>query len=216
MRWPLLFVTAFFSAVFFSGCASNKSEHVFLSTSGQLWQLLKTPELSDEAIAASPYAILSLQTDNQRPIFVTLGYLEDNRQFWYTQDVVGYVFESGRLVQSYALPGGVNLANLSQSEIYPDFGFWSLRPGQTQRFSMTLDLPELQLFGLVAQVVLPAEASESDGLMRIEERWVLADLNFKVHNWYLLSSADQQIVASSQQYAPALPRIEYRVVKPWW
>jgi hypothetical protein len=208
-------MTALISAVFFSGCASNSADQAFLSSSGQLWQLFKKPALSDEAIAASPYAILSLKSDNNRPIFLSLGYLEDKRQYWYTQDLVGYAFESGRLVQSYVLPGGVNLTNLSQSEIYPAFGFWSLRPGQTQRFSMTLDLPELQLFGLVAQVVLQAEASESDGLMRVNEQWVLADLNFTAHNWYLLSSVDQQVVASSQQYAPALPRIEYRVVKPW-
>lgn len=194
-----------------------------MADSVSVFQLLKRPTIAEQQIAQSPYAILSLQLDNRRPIFMNLGYLEDTRQYWYTRDLIGFAFEQGRLVETYRLASGIDLSGLRQAEIYQSFGFWSLRPQQTQRFSMRFDLPEQRLFGLVAHVVLQAgdvETKEVAGQQRqvlsVTEQWTVADLNFSTENWYWLDVTAQQVMASRQHLAPSLPVIEYYVVKPWW
>ena len=75
-------------------------------------------QLTNHQIENIPYASMYLSLNNERQIFVVLGYNEAGQQKWITQDRAVIVMQDGRLVKTLGLTDNLNeVSNLQQDPL---------------------------------------------------------------------------------------------------
>jgi hypothetical protein len=174
--------------------------------------------ISRETAAAVTFASIGVALGSNDQAMLVLGTETGGELHWFSSNGVMIATRDGRIVSTAGLP--FNLGRAGALASGPSGGPGQLRPITNTAYLLQYDLPDLQLYSLVAQCQAHDEGSETIEIIgaQIETRHVVEDCEIKSLEWsfeneFWMDRDTNYIWRSIQIVHPKLPAIAIDVLR---
>lgn len=207
--------------ILLSGCATNREDSYLLAQeSSSYLSLLKDNELTKEQASQFSYAVVQVNLNDGYNVLMPLGYLEEGKQQWFSQDLFSFTTKNGRIIQIYNVDEEISA--IERIDFYKGVNLQTIKSKQSFNLIAEIDFLTQKRFGVKAFLTLRVKGMEERqlwggavSLLKIEEHVLIPSMNFEFTNYYWKDPQTDFIWESIQQWGPNALKIHYKVLKPW-